>query len=109
MGRWADGTLNPSVIYASYLQNGLPVLPNSYAIAAQQAPNECLHEDYAPVAQWLKRGGVRTVIVGHQPNGDAPFILRDEKLDIQVLSALLMAAAPESSIDIHGKAMTSMG
>ncbi len=50
---------NPGVVYAAYLANGKP----------------CRISER--VANWLKSSGVNKVIVGHQPNGDAPFVLED--------------------------------
>eukprot|EP01031_Cornospumella_fuschlensis_P035299 gene35299-42771_t len=57
MGWTADRQLNPSVIYATYLKAG------SVEKMGQKA------------ADWLKKAGVRRLVVGHQPHGDAPYIL----------------------------------
>jgi hypothetical protein len=61
MGSFADGTRNPSVIYATYLRNGISAPPSDRVMA------------------WLQRGGVNRIIVGHQPNGDCPWLIN--KLD----------------------------
>lgn len=64
MGWLADKSRNPSVIYSSYLKNGKP------------DPIE------VDTANWLKENKINKVIVGHQPHGDAPFIM--DLNDIQV-------------------------
>merc|ERR1712226_70677 len=64
-----DGSRQPSIIY-----------------------NGCLDDDYQPMQfddetlDWLRRGGVRRVISGHLPNGDAPLIIRMSP-DIDVIAA----------------------
>ena len=58
MARQPDGQLSPTVVYASYLHNGHPVP---------------LEED---VIEYLSKGGVKTVVVGHQPHGDAPVVMK---------------------------------
>lgn len=62
MGALAD-RINPSVIYSTYLKNG---------VAMPLSPQ---------VAQWLTKAGIRRLIVGHQPNGDAPWIMKEECTD----------------------------
>lgn len=57
MGWLKDKSVNPSVIYATYLDAG----------KAQPMSEK--------VRTWLARSGVRKVVVGHQPNGDAPFTM----------------------------------
>lgn len=52
-----DNGKNPTVIYTSYLLNGSPVWPSDRA------------------TEWLARGGVTKLVVGHQPMGDSPLIL----------------------------------
>lgn len=63
MGWLADKTRNPSVIYATY-----------------SAENNS-HPD-AQVSEWLTSNGVRTLVVGHQPRGDAPLLLDNNGLQI---------------------------
>ncbi len=58
MGSYADKTRNPSVIYATYLRNGVAMPPSDH------------------VMSWLQRDGIDTLIVGHQPNGDCPWIVK---------------------------------
>jgi hypothetical protein len=67
MAMLPDKSTNPSVIYASYLNNGKPVRINEQ------------------VAEWLNSAGLSKVIVGHQPNGDAPAII--DHLGVQTISA----------------------
>lgn len=57
MGTMADGSRNPSVIYATYLRNGVSTPPADR------------------VAAWLTSGGINRLVVGHQPNGDSPWII----------------------------------
>ncbi len=54
MGVLPDKSVNPSVIYNSYLVNG------KYVPTSQR------------VCEWIAAAGIKNVIVGHQPNGDAP-------------------------------------
>ena len=56
MGAAPDKSDTATIIYCSYLENGAPA-PLSKA-----------------VADWLLQSGVRRVVVGHQPQGDAPLI-----------------------------------
>jgi hypothetical protein len=63
-----DKSSNPSVMYNSYLNNGKPVR---------------IEEE---VANWLKKDGITKLVVGHQPNGDAPFIM--DHLGVQVFSRI---------------------
>ncbi len=58
MARQPDGSLSPTVVYASYLNDGHPVPLEEEAV------------------RYLARGGVRTVVVGHQPHGDAPVVMK---------------------------------
>lgn len=67
MAMLPDKSDNPSVIYNSYLRNGEPV---------ELAGN---------VTKWLRSEGITKVIVGHQPNGDAPFVM--DSNGVQVVSA----------------------
>ena len=86
MGMLANRAINPSVIYSTYLNNGKAVKISNKVI------------------DWLASSGIRRLIVGHQPNGDAPWILKCKsdkhnnlevrKLnfttqDIQILSLIL--------------------
>lgn len=66
MGWLADKTLNPSVVYATYLNDGTPV-------------GEPIS---APIAEWLGEKQIKRIIVGHQPNGDAPFIMDCDGIQI---------------------------
>jgi hypothetical protein len=77
MGRLADGTLNPSVIYSSYLQQrhvSAHSSRTSVSTGAKAAP--AMETRAVPLsektAKWLRQGGVSKVVVGHQPVGDAP-------------------------------------
>ena len=54
MGVLPDKSVNPSVIYNSYLVNG------KYVPTSQR------------VCEWLASANLKNVVVGHQPNGDAP-------------------------------------
>jgi hypothetical protein len=77
MGRLADGTLNPSVIYSSYLQQRPVSIPSSKTGASAGAKTLPAMETRAVplserTARWLRQGGVSKVVVGHQPVGDAP-------------------------------------
>lgn len=56
MGAKPDKSDTATIVYCSYLENGAPA-PHSKA-----------------VADWLLQSGVRRVVVGHQPQGDAPLI-----------------------------------
>ena len=59
MGTLPDKSMNPSIIYSSYLENGRPVTisPRTYT--------------------WLSSAHWQKVVVGHQPNGDAPLIVNN--------------------------------
>lgn len=74
MGRLADGTLNPSVIYASYLQQIHGKVP-----VTKQVPLS------AKTADWLKQGGVNKVVVGHQPVGDVPLLMKEHGVQVSQL------------------------
>ena len=56
MGATPDKSDTATIVYCSYLENGAPA-PHSKA-----------------VANWLLQSGLRRVVVGHQPQGDAPLI-----------------------------------
>lgn len=68
MGRLAGGAINPSVVYSTYLQQPPP---------QQQQQQQSTQPNAVSVqaAQWLLHNGVRAVVVGHQPVGDAPLIM----------------------------------
>ena len=53
-----DGTKSPTVVYASFLVDGHPKPANPVAV------------------QRLRRAGIRALVVGHQPHGDAPVLMR---------------------------------
>lgn len=56
MGANPDKSDTATIIYCSYLENGAPAAHSK------------------AVADWLLQSGVRRVVVGHQPQGDAPLI-----------------------------------
>jgi hypothetical protein len=62
VGTNADDTLNPTVIYAAY--------------------NADSSHPEREVSDWLTGNGVRTLIVGHQPRGDAPMLLDNNGLQV---------------------------
>ena len=68
MGWLPDKTQNPSVIYATY-----------------GTDSKDANHPSIKVAEWLKESNVRTVFVGHQPRGDCPYILDNNK--VQIISA----------------------
>jgi len=72
MGRLVDGTLNPSVIYSSYMQQ----IPKQVPLTRPAPLSEL-------AADWLKRGGVDKVVVGHQPVGDAPLVMRAHDVKVR--------------------------
>ena len=111
MGRWPDGTLNPSVIYASYLRDGRPIsttdhLPScsgsrsSSGGDAGKVSNVVTTGDGTSsgsgsgssagpldrVVDWLRKDGIRKVVVGHQPVGDAPLIFQTSGVQVTKLS-----------------------
>jgi len=53
-----DGSASPTVVYSSFLNAGQPEAPDEH------------------VVRYLQDGGVRLLIVGHQPHGDAPAVMR---------------------------------
>ena len=59
-GWMPDKSINLGVIYNNYLVNGQPIKIDEQ------------------VQRWLRKSGVTKVIVGHQPNGDAPLVIRSE-------------------------------
>lgn len=69
MGGLPNRKRNNSVIYASYLsiRDGKPHFPSE------------------KVSQYLQANGINRLFVGHQPNGDAPWIMNSH--DIQIISA----------------------
>lgn len=79
MGRLVDGTLNPSVIYSSYLQQVPKQVP-----LTRPAPLSEL------AADWLKRGGVDKVVVGHQPVGDAPLVMKAHGIEVRAFWVLIL-------------------
>ena len=58
MANQPGGERSPTVVYSSFLDDGQPVAA---------APE---------VVRWLDSGGISTLVVGHQPHGDAPVIMR---------------------------------
>lgn len=64
MGWLPDRRPNRSVIYSSYLTLGK------------------LRPMGSSAAQWLAAGGVRRLLVGHQPHGDAPWVLDHEGVQV---------------------------
>ncbi len=60
MGFMPDKSINPSIIYNSYLDNGKPIFISERVCA------------------WLEAGELKNVIVGHQPNGDAPLLINND-------------------------------
>jgi hypothetical protein len=58
MATMPDGTKSPTVVYASFLEDGHPMPP---------------HPD---VVRKLSAAGVRAVVTGHQPHGDSPVVMR---------------------------------
>jgi hypothetical protein len=67
MGGLPQRKRNKTVIYSSYLSSGKPFYPP------------------VTVPSWLKKKGISRIIVGHQPNGDLPWIFNVNGL--QVVSA----------------------
>lgn len=65
MGTLLDGTRNPSVIYSSYYVNG-KIIP--------------LDES---TEEFLSSAGIKVVVVGHQPHGDAPLTVNGQKVQVQ--------------------------
>ena len=53
-----DGTKSPTVVYSSFLNDGHP----------EPARTE--------VVRWLAAAGIRALVVGHQPHGDSPVLMR---------------------------------
>jgi hypothetical protein len=110
MGRLSDGTLNPSVIYSSYLQQRHITVTHantkpgdSAGVKAAAAP--VMETRAVPLsaktAQWLRQGGVSKVVVGHQPVGDAPHYMTAH--GVQVRDRLLSTFACLYSVfDTHG-------
>jgi hypothetical protein len=77
-----DGVRNPTIVYSSYLrQKRLSPAP-----AAPVPPAAKMVSELAPLSQataeWLKQGGVRKVVVGHQPIGDVPLYLRAHGVEV---------------------------
>ena len=73
MGHDIDGHAAPTVIYSDFYSNGKP------------EPMDGV------VSTWLKNAGVRRVIVGHKPHGDAPLIIKCSN-DVDVICADLSYA-----------------
>eukprot|EP00908_Phaeocystis_cordata_P010696 Transcript_21548.p2 GENE.Transcript_21548~~Transcript_21548.p2 ORF type:complete len:427 (+),score=185.57 Transcript_21548:407-1687(+) len=73
---------------------------------AQAAPTDplvyerfCADPRDAAVAAWLRRGGVRRLVVGHKPSGDSPAVLCSRYTGLEVISADLSysdARAPDN-------------
>lgn len=64
LGNNADKSINKTVVYANYLVNGNPVQPQADVMAD------------------VKAAGYSKMVVGHQPHGDAPTIIRSEDVNI---------------------------
>jgi hypothetical protein len=77
-----DGVRNPTIVYSSYLRQKRL----SPATAAPIPPAAKMVSEMAPLSQttaeWLKQGGVRKVVVGHQPIGDVPLYLRAHGIEV---------------------------
>lgn len=76
MGRLAGGTLNPSVVYSTYLQQ------------TQQGQSSKPNAVSAKAGQWLRANGMRAVVVGHQPVGDAPLIMQAHGVQVSSCTAV---------------------
>ena len=67
--------------------------------AARQYERFCADPRDAAVAAWLRRGGVRRLVVGHKPSGDSPAVLCSRYTGLEVISADLSysdACAPDN-------------
>jgi hypothetical protein len=58
MARQPSGLRTPTIVYASFLNDGQPAPPKPGVLA------------------FLAAGGVRTLVCGHQPHGDSPVVMR---------------------------------
>jgi hypothetical protein len=59
-----DRKVNPSIIYSSFMSEGMPV------------------DIHPSVTERLKTAGVRRVVVGHQPHGDAPTVIHQNGVQV---------------------------
>eukprot|EP00602_Paraphysomonas_sp_CaronLab_P009698 CAMPEP_0185024566 /NCGR_PEP_ID=MMETSP1103-20130426/7681_1 /TAXON_ID=36769 /ORGANISM="Paraphysomonas bandaiensis, Strain Caron Lab Isolate" /LENGTH=499 /DNA_ID=CAMNT_0027557573 /DNA_START=183 /DNA_END=1682 /DNA_ORIENTATION=+ len=66
MGWMPDKSVNPTLVYDNFLSDGAPMPPSS------------------EIASKLRRNGVRRVIAGHQPHGDAPVVI--DSFGLQVIT-----------------------
>jgi hypothetical protein len=62
MGSLPDNSMNPTVIYTSYMsKEGSPIPPDQRVVT------------------WLQLASIHKLIVGHQPMGDAPIIMQHQQ------------------------------
>ena len=88
MGRLPDGTLNPTVVYSSFLhQQMVDYADGSQILHTKQAPMS------AATAAWLKQGGVTAVVVGHQPVGDAPLYFNTHGVGVSYIIIYILIFA----------------
>ena len=87
-----------SVISNCYGDGG--VVTNDHAVQYLQDPNRAEMEDKDPmvfenvssdpkdpvVAAWLKKNGIRRVVVGHKPTGDCPAVLSSAFTGVEIAS-----------------------
>jgi len=71
MGWMPDKSVNPTLVYDNFLSDGAPMPPSS------------------EIASKLRRNGVRRVIAGHQPHGDAPVVIDSFGLQVRIILVIL--------------------
>lgn len=57
------------------------------------------------VAEWLKRGGIQRIVVGHKPTGDCPAVLSALYTGVEIVSADT-SFSDTAADDNRGKAMS---
>eukprot|EP00736_Rhodelphis_marinus_P008717 Rmarinus@m.29660 len=82
-----NGASGGSTIYASYMENNMPVLPDEEVLA------------------WLRKSGIRFVLSGHRPHGDSPLPICTD--DVAFLMADTSYSDPTSQ-DNRGNALSEV-
>ncbi len=84
MGWYPDGSRNPTLIYRDWMHEPAtppPPAPAQPGFVHSPAPPPAQaglqpREPQSEVVAYLARAGVRRVVTGHKPHGDAPLVLR---------------------------------
>ena len=102
---YCDGGTITSAAAAQQREAALEAAPS--AVCAASFRGVCADPRDVAVAAWLRRGGVRRVVVGHKPSGDSVAALSWRYTGVEVLSADTSYADPAAA-DGRGGTMVAL-